>query len=230
MPGNSCATNACNDRREQHEVVLPLPSLGTRIEARQRARRLHDGELAVAAEGVLALELHDEVEALVQDARERVRGIEAERRQHRHDFLVEMILQPARLLGRSSCRGCEQADAVRLPAPGSSTSLRQRVLLVRPAASRARESRSSCSGSDKASGPLPPRRAPAAASGPRRGSRRTRRGWCRNAQEAQRARAAAARSPCLLEHPPVELEQRELAVDVELRGLEIRGIHRRGLL
>ena len=34
----------------------------------------------------------------------------------------------------------------------------------------------------------------------------------------------------LIQYPLIELEKAELAVDVELRGLEIRGIHRRGLL
>ena len=52
---------------------------GQRHDARQRARRLHDGQFAVAAKGILALQAHDEVEALVLDARERAGRIEPER-------------------------------------------------------------------------------------------------------------------------------------------------------
>src|SRR3546814_8317766 len=63
-------------------------------DARQRARRAHERQVAAAAERVLALEHDDEVERLVEDLRERVRRVQAERRQHRHDLLAEVRAQP----------------------------------------------------------------------------------------------------------------------------------------
>src|ERR1700722_13865535 len=65
-----------DNRREQHQS-LALAFSRDRYDSRQRARRLYDGVLAIAAERVLAFEVHDEVEALVLDARERAGGIEA---------------------------------------------------------------------------------------------------------------------------------------------------------
>ena len=78
MPVKSLCTNACTMVDSSTKARL-APARRQRHHARQRARRLHDGELAVAAERVLALEPHDEVEALVLDAREGARGIEPER-------------------------------------------------------------------------------------------------------------------------------------------------------
>src|SRR3546814_19058595 len=63
----------------------------------QRARRAHERQVAAAAERVLALEHDDEVERLVEDLRERVRRVQAERRQHRHDLLAKVRAQPSGL-------------------------------------------------------------------------------------------------------------------------------------
>ena len=89
------------DRREEHERVF-----GARVrlrqadQARQRARRLHDGGARAAAEGVAALQLDREVEALVQHARERMRRVEADRRQHRQQLAEVAIADPLALLRR----------------------------------------------------------------------------------------------------------------------------------
>ena len=70
------------------------PSSGSAHHARQRARHLDDGEVGVAAEGVLAREPHDEIQALVLDARERARRIQAQRREHGFDLALEVLLEP----------------------------------------------------------------------------------------------------------------------------------------
>ncbi len=72
--------------------------LGQADDARQRARRAHQRHVALAAEGVAALQGHGQVQALVEDARERVRRVQAQRRQHRQDLVLEVALQPALLL------------------------------------------------------------------------------------------------------------------------------------
>ncbi len=91
MPVNSCATNVemTDDRNTKCVCSDALLDWRQPDDARQRARHLHDRELRIAAERVLARQPHDEVQALVLDARERVRGIEAERRQHRLDFVAK---------------------------------------------------------------------------------------------------------------------------------------------
>ena len=85
-------------RGQQHEVVLAAGhALGQVDDARQRTRRAHDGEVAGAAECVLALQHHHDVQRLVEDLRERMRRVQAQRRQHRHDLVAEVRAQPAGL-------------------------------------------------------------------------------------------------------------------------------------
>ena len=64
-----------------------------------------------AAEGVAALELDDEVEALVEHARERVRRVEPDRRQHRQHLAEEVVADPA-LLRRGPVRAAREHDAL----------------------------------------------------------------------------------------------------------------------
>ncbi len=94
-----------HDAGQQHEALVTI-FFGQRDHARQRARRLHDGEAGVAAVGVLPGEAHDEVQALVLDARKRARGVEAERRKDRLDLALEVLLEPLR--GRRIPRGARE--------------------------------------------------------------------------------------------------------------------------
>ncbi len=80
MPENSFETNCWTIPVSSTKRRRPLSS-GSAHHARQGARRLHDRESRVAAEGILAREPHDEVQALVLDARKGSRGIEPERGQ-----------------------------------------------------------------------------------------------------------------------------------------------------
>ena len=100
------------DAGEKDEIVGLLGHFGRQADdARQRARRPHQGHVALAAEGVLALEHDGQVEALVEDARERMGGIQTQRRQHRQDLVLEVALQPAPLLGGPAVAR-EEADAL----------------------------------------------------------------------------------------------------------------------
>ena len=91
--------DVCVQHRGQvDEGVLALGDRRRQADrARQDARRLHDRDARAAAEGVPALELHDQVEALVEHARERVRRVEADRRQHRQHFALEVVVHPGAL-------------------------------------------------------------------------------------------------------------------------------------
>ena len=55
--------------------------------------------MASTTERVFAVQAHDEVQALVEDARERPRRVECERRQYGHDLLAEVVGKPLLLLG-----------------------------------------------------------------------------------------------------------------------------------
>ena len=89
-----------DDRRQEHEIVRPAGDFARqRDKPRQRARRLHHGHAAAAAEGVAPLEGNDEVQALVEDARERMRRVEPERTQHRQQLMLEIVPHPRLLLG-----------------------------------------------------------------------------------------------------------------------------------
>ena len=68
-------------------------------QARQCARCLHDGHATAASEGVAAFERDDKIEALVQDPRKRMRGIESEGAQDREQLVLEVVPHPGLLLG-----------------------------------------------------------------------------------------------------------------------------------
>ena len=89
------ADAALHDRRQVAEHERPGVALGARDlhDAGQRPRHLQDREVGVAPERVGALELDDEVQALVLDARERARRIERERREHGFHVLLEVSFE-----------------------------------------------------------------------------------------------------------------------------------------
>ena len=120
--GEKLGHELLHDAGQQHEALAPA-FLGQRHDARQRARRLHDREAGVAAEGILAREPHDEIQALVLDARKRARRIQPQRRQHRLDLALEILLEPGRCRRPRFARASSSMPWWR--SAGSSTSLRQ---------------------------------------------------------------------------------------------------------
>jgi hypothetical protein len=98
-------------RREEDEIVRPLRDGRRQLDhARQHARGLHDRRARIAAERVAPFELHGEVEALVEDARERVRGIEPDRGEDRHHLAEEVVAHPGLLRG-VPLRAAQEPDA-----------------------------------------------------------------------------------------------------------------------
>jgi hypothetical protein len=85
-------------REEDEAVGDAAQRLGQADYARQRARRLDDGGAGTAAKGVGAFQLDGEVQALVQYPREGMRWVQADRREHRHDFADEVVANPGALL------------------------------------------------------------------------------------------------------------------------------------
>src|SRR5262245_7965700 len=88
--------------RQEDEIRFagPLESWRQWNQSRKRARRLHDCTMTRAAESIATIEAHDEVQALVEDARKRSRGIERRRTQQWHDLGAKVLLEPAALRGR----------------------------------------------------------------------------------------------------------------------------------
>ena len=62
---------------------------------RQHPRRLHNRQACRAAKCIDTLQLNHDVQALVEDARKRVRGIQPDRRQHRQNLLFKVAPRPA---------------------------------------------------------------------------------------------------------------------------------------
>ncbi len=123
------ADEALHQRAEQHEAVAEARQrLRHAHQTRQRARRLHDAEQRLAAERVAALQLHHEVQALVQHARERMRGIEPDRREHRQQFVEEIVARPFELRLAPGV-GAVEIDALGLER-GQDGFVQHRVLLV----------------------------------------------------------------------------------------------------
>ncbi len=86
------------DGRKEHETVWTTGNFRRHQNgARQHARSLHDGLGRVAPESVFALQFDGKVQALVEYARKRMRGVEPDGRQHRHDFTQKEILYPGLL-------------------------------------------------------------------------------------------------------------------------------------
>ena len=173
---------------------------------------------ALAAERVLALPPHHDVQRLVEDASERMRRVQAQRRQHRHDLVAEIRAQPAGLL-RVPAVAAEQADAASASS-GRSSSFQQRYCASTSSAAR--------SWMRRARSPAACRRRPAAM--PKscawrtvaRGSRRTRRGWCRCTGKRSRSSRARTLVPCLRQHAEVEIQLRQFAVQVQRRVTQRR--------
>ena len=89
-----------DDRSQQHEGLLAAGDRrGHRDHARQRPRHLQDHDRRRPAERVLAVQLQDEVQRLVDDLREGMRRIQPDRRQQRPDLALQVLVHPFALGG-----------------------------------------------------------------------------------------------------------------------------------
>ncbi|MNI38929.1 hypothetical protein D3C73_930900 [compost metagenome] len=88
-------------RRQEYIVVAGAADFFRHLDdARQQAWRRDDRQTGIAAKGVDAFELDDEVQALVHQQRERVRRVEADRGDDRRDLVTEIATDPGLELGR----------------------------------------------------------------------------------------------------------------------------------
>ena len=99
MPANNSGRVFGQDGGEEDEVLhRALPKLARQLEhPRQNSRRLNDGGTRSAAEGIAPLQLHGEIQALVEHAREGVHRIQADGREHGHHFVEEVLADPGAL-------------------------------------------------------------------------------------------------------------------------------------
>ncbi len=92
------------DRRQEDEGILAGAQFARQADdPRQDARRLHDRRTRAAPEGIPPFEFDGEVETLVEHPREGVRGVEADRRDHRHHFAKEEVPDPFALFDVPVC-------------------------------------------------------------------------------------------------------------------------------
>ncbi len=86
---------ALHERRQQHKAVGIAGELpGHPDHARQRAGRLHDRQVGLPAEGILARQFNDEIQALVEHPREGVGRVQRDRRQDRAELAHEEAARP----------------------------------------------------------------------------------------------------------------------------------------
>ena len=103
--GKQVADIGANHARQQHEFVVAFGSAGRQTHhPGQSARRLHNRPATAAPEGIATFQRHNKIQTLVQDARERMRGVQPHGRHHRHNFTIEVALQPRRLTRRELAR------------------------------------------------------------------------------------------------------------------------------
>jgi hypothetical protein len=109
--GEQFVDELMQDRRQEDEAVFAVAEFAWQPDdARQDAWRLHDGRVRAAPEGIAPFEFDGKVEALVEHAREGVRGVEADRGDHRHHFAEEEGADPF-ALGGAPVAAFEEANA-----------------------------------------------------------------------------------------------------------------------
>jgi hypothetical protein len=110
--GKQFADVGMQDGRQEHQsVLLPGDLLGQADHTRQGARCLHDSHAGIAPEGVLAFQFYRKVETFVEYARKRMRRVEPDRRQDRHQFAEEVSAYPL-LLRLVPVRAAQDADVL----------------------------------------------------------------------------------------------------------------------
>src|SRR5215469_13928310 len=99
-PGEQLVQVRMHDRGQQHEGVIRPGDFRRHLDhPRHHARRFDDRDARLAAERILSRQLDDEIETLVDHLRERVRGVEPDRRQQRSDLALKILRGPGTLRG-----------------------------------------------------------------------------------------------------------------------------------
>ena len=134
-PGKEFADKGVQYRREENEGVFTVTQLTRQADDPwQHPRCLHDGRPRAAPEGILALQLDGEVEALVEYAREGVGRVETDRGQYRHHLAEEKSPDPFALF-RCPVATADKGNALGRQG-GQDFAVEQRVLLIDERVSR----------------------------------------------------------------------------------------------
>ena len=100
--GEQVADVGVDHRGQENKVVVAVLADLFRQphQARQGARRGHDGQAGGAAEGILAVQRHNEIQAFVHQPREGVRRVQGDGRQYRINLVAEVLFHPLGLRRR----------------------------------------------------------------------------------------------------------------------------------
>ena len=100
LPARKDVLQMRTDHRREHDERLPPrhQAFRQRDHPRQHPWNLENRDGRRPAEGILALEMQDEVQRLVQYLRERVRRVEADRREQRPHLAHEILAHPGALI------------------------------------------------------------------------------------------------------------------------------------
>ena len=213
-----------DDRREEDERVRVGAVAGRHAHhPRQRARRLHHGHGAVATERVLPFQGDDEGEVLVDDAWERMRGVKADGRENRRQFLIEIGAQPA-FLAFVPFAALEEADALRLQEREQHV-VQHPVLLVDDLVGEVGDALELLGRGEVVRAALGRSHRQHLLQARDTDFEELVEVGAGDAQEAQPLEQGHTLVLRLLEHTPVELEHGELAVDVEVGALQVQRVH-----
>src|SRR6056297_3078347 len=85
--------------RQEHQVLATIADIVRQPhQTRKRTGSRHNRHAGFPAEGILAIQFNDEVQAFVHQAWKRVRGIQPDGADHRQDLVFEVVANPLRLL------------------------------------------------------------------------------------------------------------------------------------
>ena len=224
-PGKQITDVLVDQRGKEDEVIGP---------ARDRFRQLHqpwqgsrsadDRHAAVTTESILALERDDEVQRLVEHARKRVRRIECDRRKHGGELTGEVAFDPLQLT-LLELGAAQEANVLRLKTRDEDL-VEHAILFIDERVRRDRDSAQLLRACHAVGGTL----------GRAEGLLLDESGDANleelveirggDAQERQALEQRDGFVLCLFEHAPIEFEQGQLSIDVELRAAEITPPHR----
>ena len=205
-------------RGQEDEAVFPIAQLARQPDhAWQRARRLHDGRARVAPEGVAALELDREVQALVEHAREGMRRVQPDRGEHGHHLAQEIVANPGPL--RLGPQAAAQEDHAFGLERGQDVVVEHFVLLGNDLMHRVRDPREQFGGGDPVLTGLAAADADLLLDARDADLEEFVQVARHDAQEAQALEQGYGRVGGLGEHAALELQQRELAVEEVFGGV-----------
>ena len=209
-----------NHRRQEHKIIRARArDVGRQPDqSRQRAWRLHHRKAGVAAKRVLARQRGDEVQRLVEDARKRMRRVQPQGGQHRHQLGFKIIAQPD-VLFLAAVGAAHEADFFLLQRRHQHL-VEHAVLLVHQRVRALRNGRHQI-GRQYAVGPgLSRSHAQHLLQPGDADFKKLVEIGAGNAQEFQPLQQRDVLVLAQLQHAPVEFQQRQLAVQEQLRGGE----------